>query len=224
MVAKLSAALSQLKNSIQLIKPDKLIISLSELEVTRLMSILNIRQSTDNNELKETLLNLTDVLGERLRLNSESQAVGQRVSYTPSPMLLSRQRQFRYHSDDDSLSSEPSVSRRLTRSNSVDTVMTSISQESNSFEDSVALLVKLKALRESNEELSAVNKLISTLDELSGNFSSSESSRLVFPGNGSQPSFFSSRGAIENNNRYGYGSMSSSQPLAETSFSLEVSH
>ncbi len=220
MVAKLSAALSQLKNSIQLMKPDKLILSLSELEGTRLMSILNIQQSTDNNELKETLLNLKDVLDEKLRLNSESQAVGQRVFNRPSPMLPSRQRQFEYHSDDDGLSSsEPSLSRRLTRANSVDTtVMTSISQVSNSSEESITLLLQLKTLRESNEGLSAVEKIISTLDEYPGNFIPSESSRLVFPcNNGSRPSFFSSRG---DNNRHGYGCMSSSQPLAETSFSL----
>ena len=234
MVAKLSAAFSQLKNSIQLMKSDQLIISLSKLEGTRLMSILNIRPSADNNELdelRETLVNLQMALEEKSELNSKPKPAEQQgVHGTPtSPVspLPSRQRQFR-SSDDETSSSEPSLSRRVTRTNSIDTVMTDIHHEHNILKRGICssdLFIKLTKIKELDEERSAVGKLLNKLpipiEQLSDNSDLSERSRLIYPCSNLQP-FFSRRSMSvsnpENNNSYRYGSISSVH-YGETSFS-----
>jgi hypothetical protein len=143
MVAKLSAAFSQLKKSIQLMKSDQLIISLSKLDRTRLMSILNIRPN-ELNELSETLMNLLTALEEISALNPrEIPAEQQGLHGTPtSPVssLLSHQCQ-----------------RRLTRANSIDT-------DTNT-NYNILTFTSTTSKRNNRDERSAVEKLIHVLSK-----------------------------------------------------------
>ncbi len=194
-VVKLSAAFSQLSNSIQLMKSDKLLISLSDLEADRLKSILNIRESTDKDQLSEILANLQVALEEKVRLvkqelknDNASQALYISLDNTlPSPVspvsnlssssqtirqgqgvrtkrVSSCRSQFTFDEE-----SSPNVSRRVTRTNSVDimtattTNLTSPGLPHREVRDGNSALVKLKELQ---KERRAVNKLISTMYDI----------------------------------------------------------
>jgi hypothetical protein len=242
-VVKLSEAFNQLGNSIQLMKPDKLIASLSHLEADRLKSILNIRGNTDKNELIYILDNLRKVLEDQLDLVGYQEPKNDNASqssYIPPDFLSSRlsdlslasqqtirqggqqgarattslfspcSRRYPYSCTSDDESS-PSVSRRVTRTNSIDTTT-----ETDSFHGSSDNDAELES------ELEAVDKLIQTLNvvTISGdNYDISENSQLI------SPPLFSRRSLIggnNNNNRYGSinSSSSSTHPVhGETSFS-----
>lgn len=61
-VIQLFAALSQMKNSVQLMKPDLLMSSLSTMDVERLKTIFNVREEKDREELNYALSELKIIL------------------------------------------------------------------------------------------------------------------------------------------------------------------
>lgn len=222
-VVKLSAAFSQLSNSVQLMKSNKLIDSLSLLEEDRLKSILNIRQSADKDELCKILSKLQMALQE-LKSTHASQtsnmspyfsnslsSAESNLSLPAEETTWERRRQrtrttngslsSRYLTSDDE-SSPSSISRRVTRANSVDTVMETTTHN-NFFH-----VPSDSTTRVEMKEISAVNKLVETLNGLAitedHDISESETSQLI-------PSL------SRNNTNNGYGSIPVG--MGETSFS-----
>jgi hypothetical protein len=224
-IARLSAAFSQLGNSIQLMKPDKLIVSLSDLDSDRLKSILNIRESADKNELREILDNLQEALDKKSSLELKSDAsqssyvsldtLSSSISNLSSASQIVRQGQgarikrvSSCRSQFASDKSSPNISRRVTRTNSVDIMETThcfFRQPSRQESHDENVPVKLK-------EQCAINKLILTVREIpvidSCSMRNPETIQL-----------FSSHRAI-NDRPHGYGSISvATEEIGFSSFS-----